>query len=41
MSELDQVVKFTCAACKLCFWANPEDEPRFCPYCEHSILETE
>lgn len=38
MSELDQLVKYVCDDCGLAFWAKPEDEPRFCPFCERAIL---
>ncbi|WP_279327885.1 hypothetical protein [Desulfallas sp. Bu1-1] len=38
MSELDQLAKYVCDDCGLAFWAKPEDEPRFCPFCERAIL---
>jgi len=36
--EMEKLIKYVCKSCGLAFWANPKDEPRFCPYCEMSKI---
>lgn len=39
MCDMGKIIKFICKDCKLFFWVNPEDEPRFCPFCESGLIE--
>jgi|GEM_PF-1807583 DNA-directed RNA polymerase subunit RPC12/RpoP len=38
MCEAEKLVKYICNECKLEFWVKPQEEPRFCPFCEMAIL---
>lgn len=38
MCENVALVKIHCEACGLDFWVKPGDDPRFCPFCERSVL---
>jgi len=41
MCQAGNLVKYTCKDCGQEFWVKPEDEPRFCPFCEMAILVKE
>ncbi|AGL00325.1 hypothetical protein [Desulfoscipio gibsoniae] len=34
----ENITAFKCKDCGLIFWAKKSDDPRFCPFCESTLL---
>lgn len=39
MDDKANLIKYFCEDCGLSFWADPGDEPRFCPFCERALFK--